>query len=90
MKIIKKGELVHGEEGESVSFDIPIEEVAEAFGVSTTFFIGAFEAGQVEATAEEDEDGTIVITFRMGEMELTLGVSAEEDEEEDGYPSGHA
>ncbi len=88
MKVIKKGALFHDEEDETASFDIPIDKIAAAFGISTAFFMGAFEAGHIRATAEEDKEGTLVITFRMGDMELKVGVESEDDEGI--YPAGHA
>ena len=88
MKVIKKGELFHDEEGKTASFDIPIEEIAAAFGISTAFFMSAFDAGHIQAKAEEDKEGTLVITFRMGDMELKVGVKSEDDE--GAYPVGHA
>lgn len=77
MKVIKQGELTTGEDGRSKGLDIPLDEIAAAFGVSTTFFMSAFESGQVEASATEDDDGTVVITFRMGDRELQVGISAD-------------
>ncbi len=92
MKIIKRGRLERNADGAGASFDVPLDDIAEAFGVSTAFFVGAFEAGQVEARAEESEEGTIVITFRMGEPERAVGIAAddEDDDEEtdDGVPEG--
>lgn len=87
MKVIKEGELAVGGDGESKSLNIPLDEIATAFGVSMTFFMSAFESGQVEANATEDDDGTVVITFRMGDRELQVGISA--DEIDDTLEGGH-
>lgn len=77
MKVIKEGEFAAGD-GQSKGLDIPLDEIAKAFGVSMTFFMSAFESGQVEASATEDDDGTVVITFRMGDRELQVGITADE------------
>jgi len=78
MKVIKEGELAVDGSGQSKGLDIPLDEIATAFGVSMTFFMSAFESGQVEANATEDDDGTVVITFRMGDRELQVGISADD------------
>ena len=78
MKVIKEGELAVNGSGQSKDLDIPLDAISTAFGVSTTFFMSAFESGQIEANAAEDDDGTVVITFRMGDRELQVGISAGE------------
>jgi hypothetical protein len=87
MKVIKEGELAADGDGRNKGLDIPLDEIAKAFGVSTTFFMSAFESGQVEANATEDDEGTVVITFRMGDRELQVGISADEA---DDPPQGEA
>jgi hypothetical protein len=85
MKIIQQGELATDAESLTKGLDIPLDEIAQAFGVSTTFFMSAFESGQVEASAAEDDEGTVVITFRMGDRELQVGIaSVEGDDQSEG------
>ncbi len=79
MKVIKEGETVPSDDGTSAGLDIPLDEIAQAFGVSKSFFMNAFESGQVEAQAEEADDGTVVLTFRMGDRELQIGIAQADD-----------